>query len=77
MKRFGTVIRFKEGVTREEAVEALYAISHLIEIPHSRQTTIQEGANLRGLVAPSLDDLVGDIIREYDDNEGGPIWYIP
>ena len=59
MQRFGTVLTFKEGVTREEAVEALEKIKDIL--------------SLSEYVEPTLDARV----REFDDQYGGPVWYLP
>lgn len=64
MKRLGTVLVFKEGTTKAEAQKALRKLEEmgLIEITHF------EFAG-RKQTSPS--------INEFDDEWGGPVWYIP
>lgn len=62
MERLGAVIRFKEDVTKEEAVEAIEAIYHLLDVP-----------TVGG--CSECDDVFG-LIREYDDEDGTPVWFL-
>lgn len=61
MQRVGSVIVFKEGVNRQEAAEALLKIKDVIELP-------QDGNSLLSAL---------DCIHKFDDEYGGPVWYIP
>ncbi len=63
MQRFGTVLTFKEGVTREEAVEALRKIEDVLKLSDFWKD--------RG------EDPLERNIHDFDDKYGGPVWYIP
>jgi len=66
MKRFGTVLTFKEGTTREEAAEALRKIADVVDLPepyrYSEDTAV---------------DNADRAVTAFDDQYGGPVWYIP
>ena len=68
MKRYGAVIVFREGITEEQAAVMLkiLATEHgcLIEDP-SRPPD------------PSWDFPGSSGVNEFDDDVGGPVWYIP
>jgi hypothetical protein len=59
MKRLGTVLVFKEGTSKKQALEALRKIEDLLEVSSHPMFDLQSK------------------IREFDDNNGGPVWYIP
>lgn len=61
MQRVGSVIVFKEGVNRQEAAEALLKIKDLIEMP-------KDNNSFRAAL---------ETVRTFDDEYGGPVWYIP
>lgn len=65
MQRFGTVLTFKEGVTREEAAEALRKIEDVLKLS---DFWIEQG-----------EDPIEKSVREFDDYGGtsGPVWYLP
>lgn len=67
-KRFGAVLQFKEGVERAEAVRALRQLKDLLDLPDT--VFDYETGKSRPITGK-------DIVREYDDNMGGPVWYIP
>jgi len=77
MKRFGTVLKFKKGVTREQAAQALAKISDLIEL---RKSVVEMP---KGRTVARLEHCIerpatiNDEVHEYDDEYGGPVWYIP
>jgi hypothetical protein len=56
--RFGAVITFKPGTTREQAEAALRLLI--------------EGTRFNG---QPLIETTG--VHEYDDRDGGPVWYMP
>ncbi len=58
--RLGSVIVFKEGVTREEAAKALMAIGEVLDL------------NNRNSFAECLNK-----VRSFNEDYGGPVWYIP
>lgn len=66
------LIHFEDHVSEEEAREALEAIAHVLKKPF-RSTfgmDVAEAAELPPVT-------VGDFVREYDDDWGSPVWYIP
>lgn len=65
MNRLGTVLTFKEGTTREEAVEALRKIEDVL--------SLSDFWRERG------EDPIEMSVHEYDDYNGtsGPVWYLP
>lgn len=73
MKRLGTVLVFKEGVTREEAVDALRQMGDLLEIQHTNFDKSTYSLLYKNLVASPYVNMV----KEYDDEYGDPVWYIP
>lgn len=75
-KRIGTVLRFKEGVTREQVAEALYNMLDILDLENTSELPcIQEGENLRGLVAPAPIEMFDCYIYEYRDDYLKPTWY--
>lgn len=64
MKQLCASITFRPDVTREQAVEALYAIIRVLDLPNFENS--QEGPNQRGLVAPTPEQLVGHLLNEQD-----------
>ena len=66
MNRVGTVLTFKEGVTKEEAAEAIRTIENVLEL--SSDFWRERG-----------EDPIEMKIHEFDDYNGtsGPVWYIP
>lgn len=72
MKRLGTVLRFKPGVTRAEADKALVGLTDLLE-PCWLAERFEGGGydyEKTRYDAPYR-------LEEYDDKWGGPVWYIP
>jgi len=63
MQRVGTVLTFKEGVTREEAVEALRKIENVL---HVSDFWAERG-----------EDPLDMSVHDFDDQYGGPVWYLP
>lgn len=63
MQRLGTVLTFKEGTTREEAVEALRKIEDVL---HVSEFWAERG-----------EDPIERSVHEFDDQYGGPVWYLP
>jgi hypothetical protein len=96
-KRIGTVLKFKEGVSREEAILALKSIKHLLDLPatvtstvyyaataeeaveynkvHHPMDSIRAGQKMARFVQRPLANK--DMIHEYNDEHGEPVWYIP
>lgn len=84
-KRHGAVIVFKEGTTPEQMAKALNAIKDLIEIPSEAQEPVYQ-TKAEGYKGPGARRIVGynkvpftwrHFVQEYDDQYGGPVWYIP
>lgn len=57
------LVYFKDGVTNEQAQNALREIEHLLKPTHSWQD--------------GVDGDIGAYVQEYDPTMGGPVWYIP
>ena len=78
-KRFGVVLTFSKGVTEQEAAEALMWLRDVIEIPVG--STVAEMPPGREVCR--FEELqrrkfkMTDMVREYDDEDGSPVWYIP
>ena len=65
MKRHGTILVFKRGVSEGEIREALGKIADVLDDGY----WLEPGQNL-GRTVPFRPE-------EFDDEEGGPVWYIP
>ncbi len=86
MNRLGTVLTFKPEVTKEEAARALRSISFLLVTPEtiSRPTAevraaLDAGQTVRYQPSEWADSPFdySDLVHEFDDDWGGPVWYIP
>lgn len=86
MKRIGTVLTFKSEVTQEEATRALRSIGFLLdtpeEIPHASsevQAAIDAGQTVRYRSEQwsTRPFTFADLVNEFDDRDGGPVWYVP
>jgi hypothetical protein len=79
MKRIGTVLTFKSGVTRVEAARALRSIGSLLDTPTAtpvpRYFTNDEGRKCVSYDTKSFRH--NDLLNNFDDDWGGPVWYIP
>lgn len=79
MKRIGTVLVFREDVTPEQAAEAVAKIADVLDLPEETydwQTSNGDGTG-RVLGHTKRPYELIDGIHEYDDEMGGPVWYIP
>jgi hypothetical protein len=74
MKRFGAVLVFKPGFSAERAAEALELIRDHLALPDS--TPVYEETPT-GFVVGHKRFEMADKVREFDDDEGGPVWYVP
>jgi hypothetical protein len=63
--RLGAVLVFREGVSKADAEAALACIQKFLEPSYSFQPS-------SGYVQTPV-----PAVREYDDDIGGPVWYIP
>jgi hypothetical protein len=86
MKRIGTVLTFKSGVTQEEATRALRSIGFLLDTPAESiqansevQAAIDAGQTVRYRSEQwsTRPFTFADLVNEFDDRDGGPVWYIP
>lgn len=86
MKRIGAVITFKPEVTEPEAARALRSIGFLLDTPETVskpsdevQTALDAGSTVRYNPGQWIDVRFHhiDLVREFDDDFGGPVWYIP
>ncbi len=76
MKRLGTVLVFKPGVSKVEAAKALASLKRVLEVPEKSHDYV--GPVGRGLASYKERPFVfNDLVHEYDDEWGGPVWYIP
>lgn len=86
MKRFGTILTFKPEVTKEEAARALKSIGFLLDTPktvskaaaHVR-AALDAGQTVRYQSEEWTDHPFThiELVRTFDDRDGGPVWYIP
>jgi len=86
MNRIGTVLTFKPEVTKEEAARALRSIAFLLDTPATISKPVAEvraaldaGQTVRYEPDQWTDVPFehADLVREFDDDWGGPVWYIP
>jgi hypothetical protein len=86
MNRIGTVLIFKPEVSKSEAAMALNSIRNLLDLPAevaSPAPHILAAIDRGETVRFRPEEWVGrpfkitDTIHEYDDEWGGPVWYIP
>jgi hypothetical protein len=82
MKRLGALVTFKPGVTREQAEAALAGLQGLIDpritYPHT-DTILGDGRKWKAVdySRPVTDESPAAMIEEFNDEHGGPVWYIP
>ena len=79
MKRIGTVLTFKPAVTEEEAARALQSISFLLDLPTStpEPNYFINDDGRKCVSYTSRPFAHADLVNEFDDDIGGPVWYIP
>jgi len=65
MKRLGAVIVFRDRVTRKEAARALARVADVVEVPDERWKKV------------GLPSGVPSLVKEFDDEFGYPVFYIP
>ena len=70
MKRFGTVLVFKRGVTKREAEEALEKIRDVL----TEDYWIDQG---NPKLENGMYNHVPFNVHEFDDEMDGPVWYLP
>lgn len=80
MTRHGTLLVFKEGTTPDQAAAALEKIREVLDLPaETTEYTQDQAATARfRAVRPTRRPFVmRDKVIEFDDEWGGPVWYIP
>lgn len=65
-KRFGTVLVFKPGVTKAAADAALAKLADVLAPDY--HGSMKNGKFVTTAVPP---------VHEFNDEHGGPVWYIP
>lgn len=73
MKRIGTVLVFKKGVTSEQAKAALATIESLLESEFLEYPKKSDGTTDYA----ATPDCVPALVTEYESDHGGPVWYVP
>ena len=79
-KRHGAVLVFKEGVTPSKAASALKKIADVLDLPKESFRTVEVGRNRNGQRRVAFRPApfkMADKVHEFDDEYGGPVWYIP
>ena len=83
--RYGAVIVFKQGVTEEQIAKAMNALKDVIEVPETVEEPIRQ-TRAQGYKGPGAAKIIGynkvpftwrHLVQKYDDQYGGPVWYIP
>ena len=74
MKRIGTVVVFKAGVTQAQAADALRKIADVIDTPPTSYVRSDTTKHPRYVDVPFAFE---HTIHEYNSDHGGPVWYIP
>jgi len=71
MTRYGALLRFRPGISRAQAVDALRKLNGLVELGGSYQSP--PGSTPRWVENNDASQL----LQTYNDEHGGPVWYIP
>ena len=88
MNRMGAVLVFKAGLTREEVNDAIAVLMPLIDLEYHlldgelAGITFVKGENgeavEKQIKVPSTDiERADKLINVFDDDFGGPVWYVP
>lgn len=78
MKRLGAVIVFHPDVDEEHAAAALERIRHVLDIPETAYEYKRVSGKDHVIKAQEVPfDIENHMIEEFDDEYGGPVWYIP
>lgn len=73
--KYGALLKFKDGVSQAEAIAALKTIKHLLDLPEGGQWVDNREAGTTRWVPGPLKGT--DIVKAYNPDHGGPVWYIP
>lgn len=79
MKRLGAVVTFKKGLTAAQAAEALKAISSYLDTPETttRYNEFTDKSGRRWAKPQTVPFQHAHLVREFEEDHGGPVWYIP
>ena len=76
-KRIATInIHFNEDVDMDEACDLIFPLlnSGRVDVSGTVLATMEDET---GSMTVRRQKVVSDFLREYDDEYGGPVWYIP
>ena len=74
-KRFGSVIVFKKGVTKAQAAKALATLAAVVDFPEKVYEYPRVGPRqVKQVEVPFTHE---HAVHDFDDEHGGPVWYIP
>lgn len=81
MNKFGTVLVFKEGVSRSQIADALKQIEDVIDPSYHLSVAEQKRWNhtdreLARIVSNDKGQTLA-VVNEFESDYGGPVWYIP
>lgn len=68
MTQLGTVLVFKQGVSKAEAVEALKKIQSVLADDYHGRYDAKAGKFVSSALPP---------VNEFNPEHGGPVWYVP
>lgn len=81
MNRLGTVLVFKSGVPRERIAEAIKSIADVIGPDyHLSPAKLAEYGSRAANAVTREDAVTGEpltLVNEFNERDGGPVWYIP
>jgi hypothetical protein len=84
-ERYGATIIFKAGVTEEQIAKAMNALKDVLDIPSEIEEPIRQ-TRAEGYKGPGAAKIIGykkvpftwrHLVQKFDDQYGGPVWYIP
>lgn len=74
-KKLGTVLVFKDGVSREQAALRVAALTDILEIPEHGIDVGPRAGLKKAKRTP--EQAASSMIYEFDPRYGHPVWYIP
>lgn len=80
MKRHGAVLVFKKGVTPAKAAKALAKLADVLDVPEDTPLLVTGRVRKDGTQVATFGCkpfAFKDLVEEFDDELGGPVWYIP